>query len=479
MTVGATSPALAANKTAKTNDIYTGKLRTPIDTGAYTDYIAPDFPSADNVLTTDTVDGVTGTYNGAEANDVRLNVPIGQTVGNMVIPTQITVLSPNQYGANGTEFTGSVVVDFPAEDDVRKNVTFGGTQVGTAEIPSPNDVRESVPVDNSIGNLVLPTEEEVLAVVGFGSNGTEFTGTYIPIIPTTPRITSIVSGDSQFTANITTVDQTDTIILLYKITGDNTWTKSQVTLIGSGSIVITGLVHLNTYDVVCYAVSPDNIYSEVSNLVRAFLSSDSGAVCQYDAVSNPNETMAIKCQTAEYIKIFGYECDLYIMTKFSPSNVWGEDPLKKYEISPILIDCIWEPAPEAAIYGSHHRITNEEYVIFYAHIDTVKTSIKNRLIEEGFIEDTDTYSKEERHRMEPQEGDIIRTKYNNIHYEIVAVDEHTETQFMQRKYFYALIGVPRVMSSESLGHMQDITDADEIRETNKLEIEAESSNILF
>lgn len=50
--------------------------------------------------------------------------------------------------------------DFPAEDDVRDGVQYDGTTF--------------------TGNLVLPTEPQVEAGVGFGSNGTEFTGSFQP-----------------------------------------------------------------------------------------------------------------------------------------------------------------------------------------------------------------------------------------------------------------------------------------------------------
>jgi hypothetical protein len=110
LTPTSTSKALPINQTLIPNGIYANKNRTPVFIGAYTDYIAPDFPSPANVLTTDTVDGVQGTYNGASANDVRLNTPIGQTNGNMVLPVQPDVRNLVGYGSNGTELIGSLEV---------------------------------------------------------------------------------------------------------------------------------------------------------------------------------------------------------------------------------------------------------------------------------------------------------------------------------------------------------------------------------
>jgi hypothetical protein len=189
-----------------------GDVKNTVQYGAggteYTGNYVPDFPAVTNVLTTDTVDGVAGTYVGASANDVRKDVAIGQTVGtielpvvtivlapnqygangteftgtlvpsgdvpdesdvrfgvvyddgdktgNVVLPLEAIVVSPNQYGANGTEFTGSLVVEYPAVDDVRKNVTFGGTLVGTVYVPSPANVRKDVPVEDTVGTLHVP-----------------------------------------------------------------------------------------------------------------------------------------------------------------------------------------------------------------------------------------------------------------------------------------------------------------------------------
>jgi hypothetical protein len=98
-------------------------LTADIDGQAYTAGVFPrgctskairpfvaDFPSPANVLDTDTVDGVQGTYTGASANDVRLNTPIGQTNGNMVLPEQPDVRNLVGYGSKGTELIGSLEV---------------------------------------------------------------------------------------------------------------------------------------------------------------------------------------------------------------------------------------------------------------------------------------------------------------------------------------------------------------------------------
>jgi len=207
--------------------------------------------------------------------------------------------------------------------------------------------------------------------------------------------------------------------------------------------------------------------------------------CQYDVYSNPDEGQLIDCQAGDYISTYGHKCDLYIMTKFDPENVWGEDPLKKYEFPPVVIDCIWEPTSESQRMGAHGKISDEDEIILYAHITSVKNTIKSQLIDEGYIVDDDTYTldedrtKEERHRIEVQEGDIIRTRFNNIHYEVTGVKTAPDFQHLLYKYFYEIHAVPRLVSSEGLGYIQPVTEESEIREAHNQEIDAESSKILF
>jgi len=207
--------------------------------------------------------------------------------------------------------------------------------------------------------------------------------------------------------------------------------------------------------------------------------------CNYDVYSHPTEGQIIDCQAGDYTNIYGHECDLYIMTKYTPESVWGEDPLKKYEFPPVVVKCIWEPTSESQTIGSHGKISDEDEIILYAHITTVKNIIRTQLINEGFLTDEDTYTtdddrtQDERHRIEVQEGDIIRTRFNNIHYEIVGIKTAPDFQHLFYKYFYEIHARPRLVSSESLGYIQEVTNAEEIKAEHKLEIEAESSKILF
>jgi len=77
---------------------------------------------------------------------------------------------------------------YPDPADVLLGVTYGdpvNILVGTFEttggiIPSVSDVRAGVQVGSGIGNLVLPATFDVLAGIGYGSNGSEYIGSLIP-----------------------------------------------------------------------------------------------------------------------------------------------------------------------------------------------------------------------------------------------------------------------------------------------------------
>jgi hypothetical protein len=51
--------------------------------------------------------------------------------------------------------------------------------MGDMVVPSPNDVRYGILVDEGSGNFIIPAESSVLNGIGYGSNTIEFFGTYI------------------------------------------------------------------------------------------------------------------------------------------------------------------------------------------------------------------------------------------------------------------------------------------------------------
>lgn len=87
----------------------------------------------------------------------------GELVGNYVPADEADVREGVQYGANGTEFTGTLIdagnITSPAVGDVRNGVVYGL-------------------YDALTGVLQLPPESVVLLGFGYGANGVEFYGTY-------------------------------------------------------------------------------------------------------------------------------------------------------------------------------------------------------------------------------------------------------------------------------------------------------------
>ena len=178
----------------------------------------------------------------------------------------------------------------------------------------------------------------------------------------------------------------------------------------------------------------------------------------------------------EIIAIQGFPIDVYICTHFNPMNIFGEDPLKKYLADSFVAKAIWEVTPETLTIGAFEKQAESEEVILYMHKTTIRASIRNVLIDAGLLED-DTITDEavmtkfNRNRLDLQEQDIVRLYFNNIHYEIDGIKEEPEYQPHLRKYVYEVHARPRLMSSEEIGDMQAITDADAIRIQHNLEIQ--------
>jgi hypothetical protein len=119
-------------------------------------------PAANTVIEGTTVGDVAGTYEEVAPVNVIFAVEYGDTaapqVGVYGIPSPDAVLVTESYGVG---LTGSYV---PAvEDNVRLGTNFG---------PSSPEV----PGGFLSGDLALPTAAQVLDGVGFGADGTEFTG---------------------------------------------------------------------------------------------------------------------------------------------------------------------------------------------------------------------------------------------------------------------------------------------------------------
>lgn len=186
----------------------------------------------------------------------------------------------------------------------------------------------------------------------------------------------------------------------------------------------------------------------------------------------------------EYIQLYGHRFDVYLCSKFQPEYVFGEDPLKKYLAQPFVAKGIFEVTPETLTIGSWEKNTEQEELIVYFAKTTIRESIRRSLISSGLLEDDtlldeSVMTKFDRNRLDLQEGDIIRLRFNNIHYEIDGIKLEPEFQHHLFKYVYEVHARPRLVSGEELGDMQPVTDADKIREQHEYEIDTEADVILF
>jgi len=199
-----------------------------------------------------------------------------------------------------------------------------------------------------------------------------------------------------------------------------------------------------------------------------------------DAENTPYEAELQDCNYGEFIQIYGHRCDIYLCSQYNPSPVFGEDPVKEYKYAPFLANGIWDLTTETLNMGQFGKNTDQESVIIYFHKNTVKTSIRKILNDEGFLgEDEEPTSKYDRHRLELQEGDIFRMYFNNIFYEIDGIKEEPEYQHHLWKYVYEVHARPRLISAEDLGDMQPVTDSDEIRNEHEEDLQIEADKILF
>lgn len=186
----------------------------------------------------------------------------------------------------------------------------------------------------------------------------------------------------------------------------------------------------------------------------------------------------------EYIQTKGVEFDVYLCSKFAPNNIFGEDPLKEYNLPPFIANGIWEVTPETLKFGQHEIVKEDEQVVINFHKNTVKTSIKklllnNGLVDVGTLDDVEDNTVFENYRLELQEGDIVRMRFNNIFYEIDGIKEEPDYQHLYHKYVYQCYAKPRLIAGEELGVMQGITNNESIIQTHYDEIEEEADKIIF
>lgn len=156
-------------------------------------------------------DAISGSLDLPSVNDVRLDTVFDNLskTGTVRLPVVADVRTGKAFDSNDSK-TGTIVL--PAVVDVRKSTTYDApTQelTGLLDLPSENYVRDGVQFDSltKTGNSVLPTVAQVLELIGFGSNGTEFVGVLDPTTYGLPgeddvRLGVIYGDSNQFTGSV-------------------------------------------------------------------------------------------------------------------------------------------------------------------------------------------------------------------------------------------------------------------------------------
>jgi hypothetical protein len=232
--------------------------------------------------------------------------------------------------------------------------------------------------------------------------------------------------------------------------------------------------------------SIENFYSYFTSSFNYFINDTAIDDCDPDCgslIGDGCDMRWIDDELRQYFCLRGFPVTIYLITSYNPIYIFGEDPTKTFGAS-FVTKAIWEPSPENKTYGKFEKLS-EEQLQLYLHKSTIRKQIREVLLAAGlFSESTiglpDTeVTKEERWRRELQEGDMIRTNFNNINYEIVGVKQEPDYMYFMNKYVYQLFATPRLVSNENIGDMNPITEADEIRQQHDNEIRIESEKIIF
>ena len=199
-----------------------------------------------------------------------------------------------------------------------------------------------------------------------------------------------------------------------------------------------------------------------------------------------NEFLIYDQNIEEYIGIYGNMCDLYLLTKYNPCPVLGEDPTKGWELPPIKIKGVFEATRETMKYGQFGRNTEDELIEITLHIGRTKKEIKKQLAEYDIIEldssgevDEEGLTRLGRQRLELQEGDIIRLYYNNIFYQIDGIKTEPEGIHLMRKLLYTCHCRPILVTNETLGYIQDTEAQENIIAENHINIDNAAERLIF
>jgi len=233
-------------------------------------------------------------------------------------------------------------------------------------------------------------------------------------------------------------------------------------------------------------IANEHFYSYFTSTFSYFINDTTIDICDPDCNNvypGACDMRWIDGELREYFCLRGFPVTVYLITKYNPIYVFGEDPVKTFGAS-FVTRAIWEPSPENKNYGKWEK-TSEEPLLLHLHKATVRKQIREVLLTAGIfspltVELPDPQvTKEERWRRELQEGDMLRTNFNNIHYEIDGVKQEPDFMYFLNKYVYQITVRPRLVANENLGDMQSVTEAEEIRQQHDTEIAVEAEKILF
>lgn len=233
-------------------------------------------------------------------------------------------------------------------------------------------------------------------------------------------------------------------------------------------------------------ISNEHFYSYFTSTFSYYITDmgADGSDCCGESLNGSACDMAwIDEELRQYFCLRGFPVTIYLITKYNPIYVFGEDPVKSFGAS-FITKAIWEPSSENKVYGKWEK-TSDEPLQLHLHKSTVRKQIREVLLAAGIFSESTIalpdaqVTKDERWRRELQEGDVLRTNFNNIHYEIDAVKQEPDFMYFLNKYVYQITSRPRLVSGENLGDMQPVTDSEIIRQAHDAEISVESEKILY
>ena len=155
--------------------------------------------------------------------------------------------------------TGNVINTAPVYGDAINVLQGTLTPGGSGVVPSPDDVRSGVAVGATTGNMTLPSVDQVLLGVQFGTNGTQYTGTLEQNVIPTPPAGQICRLKVQIALNGEPIDDA---IVLCKVLEANSVVGADIVPSVTGNFVktINGYAEIDLYRQVAFERG-DGIYS--------------------------------------------------------------------------------------------------------------------------------------------------------------------------------------------------------------------------